>query len=261
MRAGSRSEEFAPSASNSKGRMPYWERFTILGAVLVVSFALAKLVDVRIQRRHFEAGAVTRYRVLRRSIMASIVTVALLSGLLVIPQVRAIAGALLASGALLGLIIGFASQRTLANFAAGILIAFTQPLRLGDRIMVDGVEGVVEEIRLTHTFVRSDDDSRLVIPNEKLASDTIRNATIVDRAQRAEITVQVPLSADLENVIDLLRAECAGEQELEAFVAGIEGTATVTLRVLASDAVDAERLEHDLRLRAHKRLRAAGVFA
>jgi small-conductance mechanosensitive channel len=198
--------------------------------------------------------------VLRRSIMAAIVVVALLSGLLIIPQVRAIAGALLASSAVIGLVVGFASQRTLANFAAGVLIAFTQPLRLGDRIVIDGVEGVVEEIRLTHTFVRADDDTRLVVPNEKLASDTIRNSTIVDRAQRAEITVQVPLSTDLENVIELLRAECAAERELEVFVAGIEGNASVTLRALAADPADAERLEHQLRLRAHQKLRGAGIF-
>jgi small-conductance mechanosensitive channel len=240
--------------------MPYWERFAILGAVVAVSFVLARLVDVRMRRSQLEAGAVTRYRVLRRGIMAAIVVVALLSGLLIIPQVRAIAGALLASSAVIGLVVGFASQRTLANFAAGVLIAFTQPLRLGDRIVIDGVEGVVEEIRLTHTFVRADDDTRLVVPNEKLASDTIRNSTIVDRAQRAEITVQVPLSTDLENVIELLRAECAAERELEVFVAGIEGNASVTLRALAADPADAERLEHQLRLRAHQKLRGAGIF-
>lgn len=51
-----------------------------------------------------------------------------------------------------------------------------------------------EEITLTRSFVRADDDTRLVVSSEKPASDTIRNPTIVDRAQRAEITVQVPLS-------------------------------------------------------------------
>ncbi len=241
--------------------MPYWQRFTILGCVLVLSLLAAKLVDVRMRRGQLAAGTVTRYRVLRRTVMTAIVFVALLSGLLVIPQVRSVAGALLASGAVIGLILGFAAQRPLSNFAAGILIALTQPLRIGDRITVDGTDGVVEEIRLTHTFVRADDDTRLVIPNEKLASDTIRNSTIVDRAQRAEITVHVPLSADLEKVIQLLRAECAGERELEAFVAGLDGNASVTVRALATDADDAERLEHELRLRAHKRLRTAGIYA
>jgi small-conductance mechanosensitive channel len=241
--------------------MRYWERFTILGAVVAVSFVLAKLVDLRMRRRHLEAGVVTRYRVLRSSIMAAIVAIAVLSGLLVIPEVRAIAATLLASGAVIGLVLGFAAQRPLANFAAGLMIALTQPLRIGDRITVDGSEGVVEEIRLTFTLIRADDDTRLVVPNEKLASDTIRNSTIVDRAQRAEITVQVPLSTDLENVIGLLRAECAGERGVEVFVTGIADNATVTLRALAADPDEAEQLEHDLRLRAHGTLRKAGIFS
>ncbi len=241
--------------------MPFWERIAILGGVVLGSLALARLVDLRMCRRELAPGAETRYRVLRRTVVSAIVFVALMSGLLVIPQVRAIAGALLASGAVLGLVIGFASQKTLGNFAAGLLIAFTQPLRLGDRIDVDGVEGIVEEIRLTHTFVRADDDTRLVIPNEKLASDTIRNSTIVDRAQRAEVTVQVPLSSDLEVVLDLLRGEVVAEREPHVFVSGLNGSATVTVRALATDPTDAGRLEQELRLRVHQRLRAAGIFA
>jgi small-conductance mechanosensitive channel len=241
--------------------MPFWERLAILGGVVLGSLVLARVVDLRMCRRELAPGAETRYRVLRRTVVSVIVFVALMSGLLVIPQVRATAGALLASGAVLGLVIGFASQKTLGNFAAGLLIAFTQPLRLGDRIDVDGVEGIVEEIRLTHTFVRADDDTRLVIPNEKLASDTIRNSTIVDRAQRAEVTVQVPLSSDLEVVLDLLRGEVAAEREPSVFVSGLNGSATVTVRALALDPNDAERLEQELRLRVHRRLRGAGIFA
>jgi small-conductance mechanosensitive channel len=241
--------------------VPFWERLAILGGVLLGSLVLAKLVDQRMLRRNLAAGAETRYRVLRRTVVSAIVFVALMSGLLVIPQVRAIAGALLASGAVIGLVVGFASQKTLGNFAAGLLIAFTQPLRLGDRIVADGVEGVVEEIRLTHTFVRADDDTRLVIPNEKLASDTIRNSTIVDRAQRAEVTLHVPLSSDLEVVLDLLRGEVAAERDPDVFVSGLNGSAAITVRALATDPGDAERLERELWLRVHRRLRAAGIFA
>ncbi len=241
--------------------MPYWERFTILGAVVAASLVVAKLVELRIRRGQVAAGTVTRYRVLRRTVMSAIVFVALLSGLLVIPQVRAVAGALLASYAVIGLIVGFAAQRPLSNAAAGILIAFTQPLRLGDRIVIGELEGVVEEIRLTHTFVRTDDESRLVVPNEKLASDTIRNATIVDRTQRAEVTLQVPLSCDLEAAVDELSAEFADVREPQVFVSGLDGAARITVRARADDPAGAERLEHSLRLRAHRRLRAAGTFA
>ena len=85
------------------------------------------------KRRPLPPQSETRYRVLRRSISAAILVVGLFSALLVIPQVRAIAGGLLASSAVLGLIIGLASQQVLGNFMAGLVIALTQPVRIGDR--------------------------------------------------------------------------------------------------------------------------------
>jgi small-conductance mechanosensitive channel len=241
--------------------MPFWERATIAAVVIVAAVVLAEVVDAAMRRMQLAAAAETRYRVLRRAVMAFIVVVAVLSALLVFPQVRTVAGALLASGAVIAIVVGFASQRTLGNFVAGILIAFTQPLRLGDRVTFEGVEGVVEEITLTYTYIRADDDTRIVVPNEKLASDTIKNATIVERAQRAEITVQLPLSSDLEHVIGLLDGELADQREPEVFVSSLDDNATITVRALAADPSKAERLQHDLRLRAHRCLRAAGLYA
>src|SRR5919108_2948031 len=101
--------------------MPFWERATIVAVVVIAAFVLAKVADLAMRRVQLRAGGETRYRVLRRAVMTSIVVVALLSALLVIPQVRAIAGALLASGAVIAIVVGFASQRTLGNFVAGIL--------------------------------------------------------------------------------------------------------------------------------------------
>jgi small-conductance mechanosensitive channel len=237
--------------------MPFWERIVIAGVVLVLAALVAKVVDLRLARRQLPPETVTRYRVLRRSVMTSIVVVGLLSALLVIPQVRAIAGGILASSAVLGLIIGFASQRTLGNFVAGLLIAFTQPLRLGDSVTVDNVTGTVEEIGLTYTFIRTRDGARLVIPNEKLASDTILNFTIRSPEKVAEVTVQVPLTQDLDALVDGLSAETGAD----VFVSGLDGNATLTLRAPARSEDDARRIERDLRLRAHRRLRTSGVFA
>lgn len=242
--------------------MPYWQRFAILGGVLLVTAVVARLIDRRIARRGGLAPeAATRYRVLRRSVVSAIVLIGILSALLVIPEVRAVAGGILASSAVLGLIIGFASQRTIGNFVAGLLIAFTQPLRLGDRVEIDGVEGTVEEIGLTYTFIRCSDNTRLVIPNEKLASDTIRNATIRSRDKLAEVTVQIPLQSDLRAAVDLLREEAAAEREGEVVVSSLAETATITLRAWAANVNAAELLESELRVRAHERLRAAGVLA
>jgi small-conductance mechanosensitive channel len=241
--------------------MPFWHRIVIAAVVFAVVTVLARAVDWLLARRKLPPEAVTRYRVLRRSITVAILVVGLFSALLVIPQVRAIAGGLLASSAVLAVIIGLASQRTLGNFIAGILIALTQPIRLGDRVTYAGVDGVIEEIGVTYTFIRSPDGSRLVVPNDKLASDTILNSTIRSRETFAEIKVQLPLSTDLAAAVEGLRDEVKDERTPDVFVSGLDGNATVTVRAAAPDAAAALRLENDLRLRAHTRLRSLGVFS
>ena len=249
-----------PRTAVESSGMELWQRLLAIGIVLGAAIVLARMIDRRILGRDRSPGALTRYRVLRRTISVSIVTVGLLSAMLVIPQVRAIAGGLLASSAILGLIIGFASQRTLGNFVAGLMIAITQPLRLGDWVEVGGVGGSVEEIGLMYTFIRTEDNARLVIPNEKLASDTIRNSTIRSPAKYAQVTVQVPPANDLGPLLEALRQEVSGERD-EVFVSALEGSPTLTIRAWAGSEADAERLERDLRLRVHARLREHGIFA
>jgi small-conductance mechanosensitive channel len=240
--------------------MAWWHRLIVVGAVLLVTALVARVIDRRIARRPLPPEAATRYRVLRRSITTGIVVVGVLSALLVIPQVQAVAGGLLASSAVLGIVVGFASQRTLGNFVAGLMIAFTQPLRIGDDVEVDGAAGTVEEIGLTYTFIRMPDETRFVIPNEKLASDTIRNHSIRAREKLAEITVQVPLSHELRPIVELVRAEVPGDR-VEIVVTSLEGGATVIARTWVASSEEAERLESDLRVRVHERLREAGVYA
>jgi len=238
--------------------MPSWQSLIVVVVVLIATTVLARLLDRSLARYDLAPEAMTRYRVLRRGITVTIMFVGVLSALLVVPAVRAVAGGLLASSAVIGIVVGFASQRTLGNFVAGLLIAFTQPLRLGDDVVIESIEGTVEEIGLIYTFVRTEGGDRLVIPNEKLASDTIRNSTIRSREKVAEISLQVPLGQDLGAVVDRLQT-IAGDGEV--FVADVAGSATVIVRAPASDRPSAERLERELRLRAYELLRAEGVYA
>ena len=238
--------------------MPFWHRLIVVGVVMLAAIVVARLIDRRIARRDLPPEAITRYRIVRRSVTATIIFVGLLSALLVVPQVRAVAGGLLASSAVIGIVVGFASQRTLGNFVAGLLIAFTQPLRLGDDVIIESTEGTVEEIGLIYTFVRAENGDRLVIPNEKLASDTIRNSTIRSREKVAEISLQVPLGQDLGAVVDRLRTIAA---DGEVFVSDLSGDATVVVRMPAPDRSSAEQRERELRLRAYEALRAEGVYA
>jgi small-conductance mechanosensitive channel len=240
--------------------MPVWERMSVFGAVLIATLVVARLVDRWFARRDLPPETVTRYRVLRRSATTVIIFVGVFSALLVIPQVRAVAAGILASSAVIGIVVGFAAQRTIGNFIAGLLIAISQPIRLGDHVETEGLTGVVEEIGLTYTFIRTPDNDRLVIPNEKIASDTIRNSSIRSRKKLAQVTVPVPLDRDLDTVIGLLR-EAAGDDEARVQVSDIDDRAHLTLSVWASDEPAAEKLASELRLKAHTRLREAGVFA
>jgi small-conductance mechanosensitive channel len=221
----------------------FWQRLLVAAGVILVASLVAKLIDWRISRRELTPEMATRYRVLRRSIFAAIVFVGIVSALLVIPQVRAVAGGVLASSAVIGLVIGFASQRTIGNVVAGILIAVAQPLRIGDEVEIDGTKGVVEEIGLTYTWLRLRDNDRLVVPNEKLASDTIRNSTIRSSSTLAEASVQVP-TANARQTVERLSGEGR-----EVFVTDLAGDkATIVVRKWVSGEGVADRAASDLRL-------------
>jgi small-conductance mechanosensitive channel len=236
-----------------------WEQLAVAASFVAGSLVVARVVDRRMARALKTPEAMTRYRVLRRGVTSVIVFIGVISALLVIPQVRAIATGLLASASVIGIVVGLAAQRTLGNFIAGIMIALTQPLRLGDIVEVAGVEGTVEEIDLIYTFIRTREGDRLVIPNEKLASDTIRNSTIRSPEKFAEVTVQLTPSSDLDAAVAALRPEAAGPRD-DVYVSALDAAPTVALRVWAPSDEEAERLEPELRLRAHRRLREHGLL-
>jgi small-conductance mechanosensitive channel len=233
----------------------FWQRALIAGSVIAVTLLIAKFVDWRIAHRELAPGSATRYRVLRKTLVTAIIFIGVISALLVIPPVRALAGGILASSAVLGLVIGFASQRTIGNVVAGILIAITQPLRLGDRVTVEGTEGIVEEIGLTYTWIRTRDNDRLVVPNERLASESIRNSTIRSAETLAEVQVQVPASADLRAVVNSLQ-----QADEEVYVTDLGDKATIVVRKRVPRVSDTERAESELRLSVAERLREAGVI-
>ena len=232
----------------------FWTRIVVAAVAIILAAVLAKVIDGRMARLNLDPAAVTRYRVLRRSIFAAIIFIGILSALLVIPQVRAIATGILASGAVIAVVLGFAAQRTIGNFIAGILIAFSQPVRLGDEVELEGGRGVVEEIALTYTWVRLPDGDRLAIPNERLVSETLRNSTIRSANRLAEVSVHVPLSTDLRGLVDALASDAN-----EAYIADLGADATIVLRRWVELGHSIEDAESELRLMAHDRLRELGI--
>jgi len=247
----------------------FWQHVIVASVVILLTFVLAKLIDRSLVRRlELSPDAMTRYSVIRRTVVAAVVAIGVLSALLVIPEVQAVASTILASSAVIALIIGFAAQSTLSNVVAGILIAFTQPLRLGDQVEVGTAAGTVEEISLIYTLVRTADGSLYYVPNTRMASDTIRNSTLHSFEHRAQITISVPLGSNFERVRDILVEEARKAPEAmpdrtpEANLTAIEAAAAVfTVDAWAKSVGQAAKLAGSVRSAAYKRLQSEGVYA
>jgi len=194
----------------------------------------------------------TRLRVLRRLAVAVVLLVAAAVVVSQFTELDRIAASILASGAIAAAVVGFAARQVLANAVAGILLAVTQPLRIGDRVVFEGESGVVEDVRLVYTYLRTPTDVRIVIPNERLAAGILRNESIIAGAVPVEASVWVGPDTDADAALAAL-----GEGAAVAEIAP-EG---IRLTVVGPTAEPGERAgaEAEARLSALRALRQAGL--
>jgi small-conductance mechanosensitive channel len=122
----------------------------------------------------------TRLRILRRLVFVAVFLVVAMLALSQFTELKELAAGVLASTALIVAVVGFAAQRTLANLIAGIQIAVSQPIRIGDRIKFEECEGRVTDITLSYTYIDPGDGSAIVIPNQLLVEGTVHNRSAAD---------------------------------------------------------------------------------
>jgi small-conductance mechanosensitive channel len=250
----------------------FWEdNSDVVTAVLSIVLALifATLLDRYFARRgHRLAEAVTRghvtpvldtrLRFLRRLLYAAVLAVGVAVALSQFTGLSKLAASLLASGALAAAIIGFSARQVLANVVAGIMLAITQPLRVGDWVTFEEQYGVVEDVRLNYTILRTSADQRIVIPNERLAAGILRNDTLGADAIGLDVSVWLPLEADTERAL----AALAQETGSEATIAEITPDG-VRISVAGDPVPPAQKgpRQAELRARCLNRLRSDGLLA
>lgn len=122
----------------------------------------------------------TRLRFLRRLLFLAIFLVAAAIALSQFTELKRLATGILASTAVLGLIVGFAAQHTIANMVAGVQLAVSQPFRIGDRIGFEDNDGRVTDITLSYTYVDPGDGTSVVIPNQLLVEGIVHNYSTDD---------------------------------------------------------------------------------
>ena len=147
--------------------------------------------------------AQTQLSVLRR--VGTVVIVILTAGvcLWTFPEVRALGTSILASAGLIGILAGVAARSSFGNLVAGIQIAFAEPIRLDDVVVVEGEFGTVEEITLTYVVVKSWDERRLVIPSSYFIENRFENWTKFSSELIGAASFHLDLTADIE----IFRAE------------------------------------------------------
>jgi small-conductance mechanosensitive channel len=212
-----------------------------------------RVTEVRVSR-----AAQTRLRLVRRLVFVAILLIGLALALSNFAKIQRLATGILASSAVLGLVIGFAARQTIANMVAGILIAITQPIRIGDTVTIEGETGRVDDLTLSYTYLDPGDGRLVVVPNEKVSSGVVFNHSTGDRAAPATVSVWVPPAADLDQARRVLKP--AGAVEI-----GIAEITPEGVRIELKGSRDHERTqvgdeEAALRESAHEALRAAGLL-
>jgi small-conductance mechanosensitive channel len=236
-------------------------------ASVLLAFALATLIDRAFRARlvperlrdgvTISAETGTRLRFVRRLLYATIVLIGIAIALSQFTGINRLAASLLASGAIAAAIVGFAARQVLANFVAGIMLAVTQPLRVGDWVTFEDNYGEVVDVRLNYTVLRTGSEQRIVIPNERLAGGILRNDTLATGNVGLDVAVWVPPDVDADRAIRALEDETgAGVSVAEAVPWGVR------LSVGGDPVPPPERAtrEAELRARCLRRLRAEGLL-
>ncbi len=203
-------------------RNPLLDPETLLGAavlaclVLLACWLASRLLG-RIMRR--SSGLMARLArgqvdetMLRYALRIKTMAVYLAGGVLyasLVPGLRPLLGTVVASAGITAVVVGMAAKSTVANLVSGMAIAFYRPIRIGDKVSIEGEYGTIEDITLRHTIVRTWEAKRLIIPNEKIDAMALVNYSIVDTRTLLSLNLGIAYEADLDLARRLILDEVA----------------------------------------------------
>ena len=198
-----------PMLGVPKPALDFLERFTLVLVIICVgmdSLRTLRVVEARIayrakkkwgdEERQIRA-AETQYSVMHRMLNVLVILATVGAALMVFDQVRSFGASLLTSAGILGLVAGIAAQRTLQNVFAGLQLAITQPIALGDVIEVENVVGTVEEINFSFVSVKLRDLRRLILPVTYFLERPFTNWTRTSAESLTSFTLVLALDASL----------------------------------------------------------------
>ncbi|MBC7921227.1 MAG: mechanosensitive ion channel [Ferruginibacter sp.] len=177
--------------------------FLLIRVLAVVKAVLLRQFDTRSDNDLHARKVYTQFQILERITIFLLVISGAAIALMSFDSIRQIGVSLLASAGLVGIILGFAAQKSFATIFAGIQIAIAQPIRLDDVVVVEGEWGRIEEIMLTYVAIRLWDNRRLIVPVNYFLDKPFQNWT----RSSSQITGSVFLFVDYAMPIRPLRDE------------------------------------------------------
>lgn len=178
---------------------------TVLNLVVAVliffgSLLLSKLLAINVRRSLKERIAREHLELIVKVLSYVIIIIAVIWAL---PHIGVEPSGLMVAGGIVGLAIGFASQSIVGNLVSGLFLIMERPVKIGDTVEIDGITGVVEDIRIISTTLRTFDGLYVRIPNETVFTSNITNY-VAHAARRFEYTVGIRYSDDAEKAIQII---------------------------------------------------------
>ena len=173
----------------------------IVAIVLLVALTVAKGLSAYLRRVLKEKVGKDNLEIVVRLAYYSIITIAVIA---VLPTLGVKLSGLLVAGGIAGLAIGFASQSIIGNLISGIFLIIERPIRIGNSVDIDGTAGIVEDIRIMSTTLRTFDGLFVRIPNQKVFTSNITNF-VAHIARRFEYVVGIRYSDDADKSIKIIK--------------------------------------------------------
>ncbi len=210
----------------------------LIDSVLFLKDMILRRYDVSAKDNLKARMVYTQVEVIERIFIAIICIIALSTMLMTFEKVRQVGVSILASAGIIGIIAGFAAQKSIATLFAGIQIAITQPFRIDDIVIVENEWGRIEEITLTYVVVKIWDLRRLVLPITYFLEKPFQNWTRISADILGTVFIYADYTLPVQEVREELQKIVKGSEWWDGKVCGVQVTNatehTIEIRALIS---------------------------
>lgn len=169
--------------------------------ILLIATIIAKIIAMSLRKSLADKIRKDQLELIIKFVYALILLIAIVT---VTPILGLNLTGLLVAGGILGIVVGFASQKVVSNLLSGLFLIAERPVKIGDQIVVGSIAGFVEDMNVMSTIIRTYDGLYVRIPNETLFTSNITNP-VANVARRFEYTISIRYSDDAEKAIQIIR--------------------------------------------------------